>query len=487
MKNKASGRFHTLPPAIRIRNSQSALAGILILFDLAAVILSFMIAIFLRMRAPWLRPFGENVQLYIELWPILFLWPIVFWREGLYRGLWISGGNHLRRIVEATTLASLLVMAATFVTKTGPQYSRAVIIGGWLLSMPFLSLERFVLKSILTALGFSGPRAVIIGAGRTCEMVLDALQRQRPPAMQPVAIFDDDPGKQGKVINGVPIMGTLDHMAAWAQGHHITTAILAIPGAGRERILELVEEADSPFQRIVIIPDLAGISTSDTSSQDLGGMLALEVKRNLTYSHNRVIKRVLDILLTLLFSPLAVILTSFIAGAIILEDRRPVFFGQTRVGYQGKIFKAWKFRTMVPNAEAILERYLTENPAAREEWNRKQKLARDPRLTIVGRFLRRFSLDELPQLWNVLRGEMSIIGPRPIMEKQTDLYGQSMNLYIQVRPGLTGLWQISGRASTTFQERVEMDTYYVRNWSIWLDLVILARTFWAVVSGRGAY
>jgi len=170
-----------------------------------------------------------------------------------------------------------------------------------------------------------------------------------------------------------------------------------------------------------------------------------------------------------------------------LDSPGGAFFGQTRVGLGGRTFTMWKFRTMVACAEAVLAQYLAANPAAQAEWELNQKLKHDPRVTRVGRILRKFSLDELPQFWNVLVGEMSFVGPRPFFISQRALYGDAYDVYTRVRPGVTGLWQVSGRNKLDYDERIHLDEYYVRNWSIWLDIYILLRTCWVVLRGDGAY
>ena len=185
----------------------------------------------------------------------------------------------------------------------------------------------------------------------------------------------------------------------------------------------------------------------------------------------------------LLLLPLIVV----IAMLVKLKSPGPVFYGHTRRGFGGRAFKCWKFRTMVCNGTDVLEEHFRENPAAREEWDRDLKLRDDPRVTPLGRFLRKTSLDELPQLWNVLRGEMSLVGPRPIVDDEILLYGDVYRLYTAVRPGITGLWQVSGRNNTTYPERVQFDRHYVRNWSLWLDVSILGRTLTTVVRADGAY
>jgi Undecaprenyl-phosphate galactose phosphotransferase WbaP len=176
-----------------------------------------------------------------------------------------------------------------------------------------------------------------------------------------------------------------------------------------------------------------------------------------------------------------------IAIAVKLESSGPAVFGHLRIGQNGRMFRAWKFRTMVANGEEVLKQYLESNPEAQAEWNRDHKLRNDPRITRVGRLLRKTSLDELPQLWNVLANEMSLVGPRPIVEAEIPKYGNSYTLYTRVKGGVTGLWQVSGRNDVSYEERVKLDSFYVRNWSVWLDLCILYRTIGTVLFRSGAY
>jgi Undecaprenyl-phosphate galactose phosphotransferase WbaP len=237
----------------------------------------------------------------------------------------------------------------------------------------------------------------------------------------------------------------------------------------------------------LVVPDLFGLSSLWVAARDLQGTVALEVRQQLLLPGPRLLKRVLDLAATLALGLFSLPVLALVAVAVKLDSPGPVFFAQTRIGKGGRKFRAWKFRTMVRDAEEVLERYLLEHPELREEWLQDQKLRQDPRVTRVGRFLRRTSLDELPQLWNVLRGEMSLVGPRPIVDAEVPRYGPRFALYAQVLPGITGLWQVSGRNDTTYEERVELDSYYVRNWSPWLDLYILARTVWVVLTARGAY
>lgn len=175
-----------------------------------------------------------------------------------------------------------------------------------------------------------------------------------------------------------------------------------------------------------------------------------------------------------------------VAAFIKLTDRGNVFFGHKRVGRQGRSFKCWKFRTMVPNANEVLVEHLAANPEAEKEWLETQKLTNDPRITGIGEILRKTSLDEIPQLWNVLIGEMSLIGPRPIVRSELDRYGKDRRFYLLVRPGISGLWQVSGRSNTTYERRVELDRLYLENWSYKQDMTILFKTPMAVLKSEGA-
>lgn len=199
------------------------------------------------------------------------------------------------------------------------------------------------------------------------------------------------------------------------------------------------------------------------------------------------IKRFMDVAVSLVLGVAALPLMALIAAAILLESGGPVLFAHTRIGKGGRRFRLWKFRTMVVNGEEVLREHLAGSPARAREWALSHKLRNDPRVTRVGRLLRTTSLDELPQLWNVLRGDMSMVGPRPVVDEELSRYGDAASLYLRVLPGLTGLWQVSGRNDTTYNRRIELDKRYIRKWSPVLDLLVLARTVRVVIMGKGAY
>ena len=211
----------------------------------------------------------------------------------------------------------------------------------------------------------------------------------------------------------------------------------------------------------------------------------LTLADNLSRPLSRFVKRSFDLVVA--GAALAVLSPFFVAlSALIRRDGGPAFYGHTRIGEECRSFKCLKFRTMRTDGDTILRELLEKDPAAREEWERDQKLRNDPRITPVGHFLRKTSLDELPQLLNVLRGEMSLVGPRPVTRAEVRRYGEDAEYYLAAKPGITGLWQVSGRNNTTYMRRVQLDAWYVKNWSLWQDIAIMFKTFPAVLLRRGA-
>ena len=201
----------------------------------------------------------------------------------------------------------------------------------------------------------------------------------------------------------------------------------------------------------------------------------------------RLIKSTMDFVLIILFGILSLPLVAMIVLLIKITSPGPVFYSQERIGKGSRRFRAWKFRTMVPDADKVLQKHLAANPELQAEWEQDHKLKNDPRVTWIGQILRKTSVDELPQLWNVLRGEMSLVGPRPIVDAEVTKYDEAYRMYKKVVPGITGLWQVSGRNNTTYDQRVHLDTFYVRNWSPWFDLYVLLRTVKVVLLREGAY
>ena len=424
--------------------------------------------------------------LYWRLWPLLGMVVAIYFLAKLYPAVGLSPVEELRRLCLSTTLFYLALAAVIFLFREGTTYSRAIFLVAWPLSMAGVWLARIAMRRLVAPCPWWGFPVVVMGAGRTGELVIRTLKRQPGLGFKPVAVLDDDPKKQG-FVESVPVVGRLSVAPYVARDRHVSYAIVAMPGVPRDKLLAILERYGHTFPHLLVIPDLFGFASLWVSATDMGGILGLEIRQRLLLPGPRFTKSILDCCLTILLGLFALPLFLIIMVAVKLDSPGPIFYGQHRLGRGARPFKAWKFRSMVTNADEVLQHHLIANHLYREEWEKERKLKSDPRITRVGRLLRRTSLDELPQLWNVLRGEMSLVGPRPIVDAEVAHYADKFELYKRVPPGITGLWQVSGRNDVTYSERVNLDAYYVRNWSVWLDIYILLRTIWVVLIGDGAY
>jgi Undecaprenyl-phosphate galactose phosphotransferase WbaP len=453
--------------------------------DVAAFWTAFVVAVLVR------HAFGGQFipSDYWHFVPLLLGFTVVYAAMGLYPGVGIHPVRELRGIVYANSMVYLLIMAGTFLSKTGPLYSRLAFTGAWALSIPLVTLFRNLVRTILGGKRWWGVPVVIFGAGRTGTRLVDLLRERPSLGLKVAVILDDDPKTHTRFAgaDGPPVMGGLSLAPLVADRYGLTYAIVAMPGVAPERMSEILSRYAHCFTRFLVIPKISDFSMLWVNTRDFGGVLGLEISQNLLHRAPRLAKRVLDLMLAVILG--AMLFPVFVVAGVLVRatSRGPAIYSQTRVGRDGRIFRAYKFRTMVMDADEMLREYLAHHPEQRLEWQMIRKLRNDPRLTPIGRFLRRTSLDELPQLWNVFLGDMGLVGPRPIAEDELARYGDSMQLYAKVRPGITGLWQVSGRNDTTYGERVRLDEYYVRNWSAWMDLWILGRTVKTVISGEGAY
>lgn len=329
-------------------------------------------------------------------------------------------------------------------------------------------------------------RTLVVGDLRTVRPLLAELDRNPLSGLHVVGVCLDEPGRTSGLRRDVPVLGDLSEVATVAALHDVeVVAVTATASYGQEQVRQLGWELEGSDIDLVLAPALANIAGPRVRTVPVGGVPLLHVERPTYRGANRMLKRAFDIagsgLLLLAASP--VLLT--LAALVKLDDRGPVFFRQERVGLEGRSFRMIKFRSMVVDAEAKLAALAEQQRDAGNDV--MFKMRQDPRVTRIGRILRRFSLDELPQLLNVFRGEMSLVGPRPPLQSEVELYGADARLRMLVKPGMTGLWQVSGRSDLNWEDSVRLDTYYVENWSITGDLVILFRTAKAVVSSSGAF
>ncbi len=480
MSAAAFERVQVLP---EIKQRSWATAAI-VFIDILALELSLLFACQLRFLFQKLFPIALERPQYAGLALGVLSLPLLYYWVGLYPGHGMSAVERLRARVYATFMVFVVLLVWNYVFHDR-QWSRGVLLLTMLFTLVIPPLLEALLRKHLIANGICGVPVIILGAGNVGSLVAAQLKKRTDLGFVPVAILDDDSRKWGTQIHGFPVIGPIElirHLEGRAK-----VVLVAIPSLHREKLAELVQTLS--FPSIIIVPDLLGIQSLWITSRDLGGVLGLEVRKNLLVPSNRILKRMLDYGVAL---PLALLSLPFVlicAAWIKVVSRGPALFKQEREGNGGKRFTVYKLRTMFPDAERLLEEYLHDHPEEKLIWLRFYKLKKDPRvLPGIGWFLRRYSLDELPQLWNVLRGDMSLVGPRPFPFYHLSSFPNNFRaLRTSVMPGLTGLWQVSDRSDGDVVVQEREDTYYIRNWSLWLDVYILLQTVKRVLLPRGAY
>jgi len=419
-----------------------------------------------------------------QLFPLLAIAVVTFALGGAYRICGLHPSQELRRITLLDNTSLLLLLLANLLfSQSSTPYELSLICSTLILLNLIHPGVRLVSRTLLSMQSWWGWSVVVVGHRQHACRVLRHIEKNAELAMRPVKLLTADEF----------------HTAATTQEKE-ALARDAVNGSRASLVVMAVEDTDpssyrsdldfwsSQAQDVIIIPSEFQLPTLWTETRDIGGIMGLHARAKLLSQWRLVAKRLLDIGLVVLFSPLLVPICLVIAALVRLNSRGPIFFGHKRIGRFGKTFTAWKFRSMIPNANEVLEDYLNSHPELRAEWERDHKLRDDPRIIPgVGHIIRKFSLDELPQLWNVLRGDMSLVGPRPIVDSEIEKYCDVFPLYLKVTPGITGLWQVSGRNNTTYHERITLDAFYVRNWSPWLDIYILARTIKTVLLREGAF
>jgi Undecaprenyl-phosphate galactose phosphotransferase WbaP len=481
----AAARAASIParlPAL-MRASPLATGLCLLASDALAVLLARKLAVTL-----WSFVNTISAENEFEIWVALPLFLIVYAAFGLYSASGPGPVEELRRIVLGAALVSLILTAAAFLSKAADGYSRGVLLCTGLLVAVLAPLARSLLRRLCAARPWWGVPVLIFGAGKTARSLIDDLRARPAAGIKPVACLDDDPARLGD-CGGVPVPGPLSLAPQLARSLGVRHAIVAMPSVPGPRLAPILERWAACFTSVTVIPNLFGIATLWVSTRETGGLLGLEVRQNLLIPLNRWLKRAMDVALSIALGIAAAPLLALAALWIKAVSRGPALYYQVREGEGGRPIRVWKLRTMRAGAEEALSAHLLRFPEAQEEWRRFFKLRNDPRiLPGIGRLLRRTSLDELPQLWNVLRGEMSLVGPRPFPHYHLDQFPPDFRkLRTRVTPGLTGLWQVSARSNGDLATQEALDTYYIRNWSPWLDLLILARTVRAVALSDGAY
>jgi Undecaprenyl-phosphate galactose phosphotransferase WbaP len=473
-------------PGLSLRTSWAAplRSVVLALSDALALLLAGALAFLL-----WAYPVhAQDPSLYLAVTPAIVLVLLGYGQAGLYPGFGLGPVEVIRRYVLVTGTAALVLASLIFALKVQDQYSRMTVGLAFLLALVLIP----VFRRLTTRWGRRRPwwpePVVLVGEGGRTQLALERLEGAAGREFRPVgripaaAVLNGGEGSEPEGGEGDEAAPSMDDFARAG----VQVAFADLEGPGAEAALDRLRLV---FPRVVVLREFAELPVEGVQVRNLGGVLGLEYGNNLLRRQSRWVKRALDLALAggglILTLPLAL----GAMAAVKLLSPGPALYRQAREGRKGRTIQVPKIRTMVVDAEERMEELFQQDPGLREEWENGFKLQRDPRIIPgVGRLLRRYSIDELPQLWSVLKGDMSLVGPRPFPAYHLEaLSPRARHLRAQVRPGISGLWQVSARGVADVSAQQAYDIYYIRNWSVWLDLYILARTLSAVVTGRGAY
>ncbi|WP_027187476.1 undecaprenyl-phosphate galactose phosphotransferase WbaP [Desulfovibrio cuneatus] len=488
----------------------SKVSLVLALTDSVAVIAASALAFAVRALLPGDMP----LSVYSELIPVqVVTFLCLFALMHLYPGILLYPAEELKRLFFAVSLGFLLVSASFFMLKSVDVYSRLFFLMAWAGSLVFVPLLRNAVRLRYWEKDWWKTDVIVVAEEEALAYLNAEQGRVRlmgfRDAVHLVPVYQDSPvspgvqadnpeqGDHGTTVafgnaetEVIPLSLDVflqEQIEPLAQRYPEAVVVVHLPSLPREFRAQVLDAVGVWFHSVLVLPGQDWMPCRPAEIVHVGPSFGFTLRRNLADARRLQLKRCLDVCLTAVCCLAGLPLFALLALCIRLDSKGPVLFTQRRIGREGKAFNVYKFRTMQVDAEAALQGYLAQNPEAVAEWEASQKLKDDPRITKVGHFLRRTSLDELPQLINVLRGEMSVVGPRPIVPDEVDKYGEGYAAYARCLPGITGLWQISGRSDTSYEERVALDAFYMNNWSVWLDIYIVLRTVPVVLGRRGAY
>lgn len=478
------------------RTKQRVVQAGLMFMDSMIIGLAFLVAYNIRFIAPTTElfdPTGKGNAFFYTTFVYILLpsWMVIFALFRMYDPSVLFGG--LQEYAYAFNACTVGIVAVIVVTYLDPTLliSRGWLLLAWGLSVVLIFIERFAFRRFIYALRKRGhfmTPAYVVGANSEGIAIAEQLISAPIAGVNVVGFLDDGLKPGEEVLPGIVVHGSTERAEVLCQRFGIERLLVATSGVQRDKLLDLFRRyVNNEEISVWLSSGMYEILTTGVKVQDVGSVPMVSVNRVRLTGLNIFAKAVLDYTAALL--GLLALTPLFIAIAIIMKftDPGPIIYRRRVVGVGGKEFDAFKFRTMVVNSNEVLQDLLERDPRAREEYNKYYKLKNDPRITRIGNFLRKTSVDELPQLFNVLRGEMSIVGPRMITMEEVEKYGNwGLNLHT-VKPGITGLWQTSGRSELTYDERVRLDMRYIRNYSIWLDIQIMVQTIPAVLMSRGAY
>lgn len=392
--------------------------------------------------------------------------PYLFWDE-------------IKNVVDAV-LSYIVILVLMYVFSYQKASTLVFILTGVIYVIPVLFM-RYLYRLFLVKTNLLRTKALIIGTGFQGHEFDNNVSNHAFSTYKIVGYITKYPEK----LNGKNVLGTTDDLDEVLSANHIDEVVIAVPQITRKRLCEIIGYLEGKVKKIKFIPDMYGLMTFSTEVQNYDRILTITATQGLYSPINRCLKRSFDASCGVVGLGILLIIYPIIHIFIKVEDKGKVMFLQDRIGKQGKTIRIWKFRTMIKNAEKKLDELMNNHPEIREEYEREKKLKNDPRITKIGRILRKASLDEFPQFLNVIRGEMSMVGPRPYLIREKDDMKELYSTIIKTKPGITGLWQASGRNELSFNERLLLDQYYVRNWTLWFDIIIVLKTIKSVIFKDG--
>jgi Undecaprenyl-phosphate galactose phosphotransferase WbaP len=467
---------------------------LLFLSDIFTLYLSIFCAYYTRKYFSGIfSPLQIEREQFLALWWIPGIFVMFLLYEGLYtrrRPFW----DEVKELIKTASISMIFIISIITFGKLSDRVSRPMIVFLWGYALIFFPLSRLITKKILYSLNLWMENVIIIGADPMGLEAARGLDNHNYIGYRVLGFFDDDPRKIRRYVKvgkkKIKVFGKVKYFKKFVSLLNITTVVIALPSLPQNELARLTNEIQQYVKTVLFVPDLRGISILNTEIYHLFNeeYFLFKIKNNLKSPLSRAIKKIFDIVVGFLMLPLLLPVIAVIALLIKLDSKGPIFYTQPRVGQNRRMFKICKFRSMYNNAQERLKNLLATDEHIRNEWEANFKLKDDPRITKIGKFLRKTSLDELPQIFNVLKGDMSLVGPRPVLQEEIDLYYKTFSQhYYLVRPGITGIWQVSGRSDINYDRRVRLDTWYVLNWSVWLDTVILFKTIKVVTKREGAY
>jgi exopolysaccharide biosynthesis polyprenyl glycosylphosphotransferase len=432
------------------------------------------------------RPAGPHFTMLLVLAPLV--WVPIFAAFRLYSFSRLSPAEEFRRLFEASGVAVAIKLALSLLTSSKPALedalSRGWLVLCWFFALVLVMVSREVWHKYMGRRRASGDlayRTVIMGANDEAVRIAHTL---RPPILGYVTVGFVDAGGQTGQVDGTPILGTVGDLSRVISDHDIECVFIASSAMGPDTVKEAMKLLRRHSVEVRVSANMTQTLASRLTVQPVGDLLALSLRPVRLTGPQAILKRTFDLVVGSVLFTLALPLWTVVAVLIKMTSRGSVLYRQERVGREGRLFKIYKFRTMIRGADLMLPDLLHKNEF---EGGVLFKLRDDPRVTAVGRWLRRWSLDELPQLLNVLKGDMSLVGPRPALPSEVATYEEWHRDRLEVRPGITGLWQVGGRSELSFDDYVKLDLFYIENWSVIYDLFILGKTIPAVLLRKGAF